>query len=450
MESGQRLLRAIDSALANLPAGPIAVAVSGGLDSSVLLHLLAHSSQVRDRGLRAIHVDHGLHARSGEWAEHCLQITGRLDVPLQVVQTKVDQGGGRGPEAAARNARYSAFEGVLGKDEILALAHHRDDQTETVMLKLLRGSGPQGLAAMRSLRRLGHARAWRPLLDVPRSELRGYAERHDLTWIEDPSNEDARIERNFLRHEVLPSLRTRWPKADASIGQSARWIRAAVDFIDGESSRAFASVQGLDPATLHYRRWLNLPDALRDPVLRLWLRDLDLAQPNHHQVDELERQLDTASEDKLPCIRWPGAELHRYRELLYAMPTLAMPQAGWETSWDGSNLTLPSQIGTLLLEGSSGFAKPLVEADHLRVRFRRGGERLRLAAEGPTRELRDLFQEAGIPPWQRGRIPMLLNRKGDLLAVGDLWVSAPGRIEFARLDRRLRWNRALTVPMGTG
>ena len=446
MESRQRLSRIVDSALTALPAGSLTVAFSGGVDSSVLLQLLSRSPCARDRGLRAVHVDHGLHPRSGDWAAHCAQTSHRLDVPLQIVRTTAEHARGLGPEAAARKARYSAFESVLGENEILAFAHHRDDQTETVMLKLLRGAGPQGLAAMRSLRRLGKAWAWRPLLDVPRDDLQRYAKQVDLEWIDDPSNEDTQIERNFLRHDVLPCLRRRWPKADASISQSANWIRAASDFIDAEASGALASVQGLDPATLHFRPWLDLPDALRDPVLRLWLRDLNLAQPNQHQVGELERQLETASEDKLPCIRWPGAELRRYRELLYAMSTLKMPDTGWETHWDGQALILPAQTGTLLLESVSAQSGPLKAADQLIVHFRRGGERLRLAVGGHHRDLRDLFQEAGIPPWQRGRIPMLLNRHGELLAVGDLWLSEVGRAEFARLDRRLHWNHALTVP----
>ncbi|MEP6880430.1 MAG: tRNA lysidine(34) synthetase TilS [Dokdonella sp.] len=446
MESSLRLLRTVDLALLVLPPGPIAVAFSGGLDSTVLLNVLARSRHARERGLRAIHVDHGLHPLSGDWAAHCVQTTHQLDVPLQIVRTAVEFVRGLGPEAAARRARYSAFESVLGEEEILALAHHRDDQTETVMLKLLRGAGPQGLAAMRCFRRLGKAWGWRPLLDVPRDDLRRYADEVKLDWIEDPSNEDTQIERNFLRHDVLPSLRSRWPKADASICQSAKWIRAAADFIDVESSKALASMQGLDPATIHHQRWLELPDALRDPVLRLWLRDLDLAQPNQYQVGELERQLETASEDKLPCIRWPGVELRRYRELLYAMPTLKMPDTGWETVWNGQPLALPAELGTLFLVTATGDSAMLAKSDCLSVHFRRGGERLRLVAGGHHRDLRDLFQEAGIPPWQRARIPIVLNHQGDLLAVGDLWLSELGSTEFARLNRCVMWNRALTVP----
>lgn len=441
MQAGSQLERILDSALHTLPCAPIALALSGGLDSSVLLHALSRSRTVRERGLRAIHIDHDLHAQSGEWSRHCQRICLRYDVPLTVVRVAVERSRGTGLEASARVARYAAFEAELDEGEILVLAHHRDDQTETVLLKLLRGAGPEGLGAMRSLRRLGKAWAWRPLLEVAREELHHHATQAGLDWNEDPSNDDTRIERNFLRHEVLPTLRKRWPRADASIAQSARWIRAAADYIEAESDRTLAGMRGLDPATLDWHRWLALADALRDPVLRRWLRSLGLPEPNQHQVGELERQLAQAGEHKLPCVRWPGAELRRYRDLLYAMRPMELPEPGWETSWNGLLLDLPAGLGRLTLEGIADKGVALAEADRLVVRFRRGGERLRLDPGGCHRELRDLFQEAGIPPWQRSRIPIVLDRKARVLAVGDLWISDTGRTEFARLERSLHWSR---------
>ncbi len=441
MEPVHHLERILDDALTAIPSAPIVVALSGGLDSTALLHALSCSPATRERGLRAIHIDHGLQARSGDWGLHCRRISEQCEVPLTIIKVSVERTSGLGLEASARAARYAAFEAALEDGEILALAHHRDDQTETVLLKLLRGAGPEGLGAMRALRRLGRAWAWRPLLEVPRETLHQHARQAGLGWIEDPSNEDTRIERNFLRHEVLPTLRERWPRADASIIQSATWIRAAADLVEAESIRAVARLQGLDPATLAWQGWLDLADALRDPVLRRWLRSLELPEPNQHQVGELERQLTHAGEGKLPCIRWPGAEVRRYRELLYAMAPVKLPEPGWETHWNGLALDLPANLGTLTLKDSMNQTAALAESEHLLVRFRRGGERLRLDAGGCHRDLRDLFQEAGIPPWQRSRIPIVLDRNADLLAVGDLWISGPGRTEFARLGRILDWNR---------
>ncbi len=424
-----------------LPSGPIAVALSGGLDSTTLMHALCCMPEVRERGVRAIHIDHDLHPSSADWANHCQLVCQALSVPLLTVKVSVEHRSGLGLEAAARQVRYAAFKAALSNDEILALAQHGDDQSETVLLKLLRGAGPEGLGGMRSLRRLNKSWAWRPLLDTPRDALRDYAKQVELEWIEDPSNTDIHFERNFLRHDILPPLRKRWPKADQSISQSARWIQAAANFIDDQAQVALTSLQGFDPATLDCDRWLALPDALRDPVLRRWLRHLKLPEPNQHQVGELARQLSNAGESKLPCVRWPGAEVRRYRDLIYAMPTLKMPPADWQARWDGEPLGLPAGLGSLVLVTNLQAATALASPDHLTVRFRRGGERLRLNDAGYHRDLRDMYQEAGIPPWQRGRMPMVLNSAGALLSVGDLWISDIGQHEFARLNRAPRWQR---------
>src|SRR5690606_21904309 len=192
----------------------------------------------RERGLRAVHVDHGLHEDSARWAEQCRAYAAALDVELFVGEADVLRQRGLGLEASARRARYSEIGDMLMVGEIVALAHHRDDQTETVMLKLLRGAGPEGIGAMRTLRRLGRGWAWRPLLTVPRAALREYAESHRLGWINDPSNLDQTIDRNYLRMQVMPRITHRWPEAEGSIAQSAAWARAAADFIDAEASRA--------------------------------------------------------------------------------------------------------------------------------------------------------------------------------------------------------------------
>ena len=300
-----------------LPQGPLAVAFSGGMDSSVLLHALARSPVARARGLRAIHVDHGLHADSENWATHCREIVTRLDMPLQVISVRVDRAAGTGLEDAARRARHAAFAGELRPGEILALAQHRGDQAETVLLKLLRGAGPEGLGAMRSLRECGKGYLWRPLLDLPRAALHEYAQVHGLRWIEDPSNAQTHLSRNFLRHEILPRLATQWPQAEAALAHSARWLRAAADYIDTQSAAALVGLRGNEPATLDWRGWLALPDALRDPVLRRWLREAGLDEPAHFHVAELERQL-RAANDRKPCVAFDNTELRRHRNWLHA------------------------------------------------------------------------------------------------------------------------------------
>lgn len=424
----------LDNAIAALPPGALAVGYSGGADSSVLLHALARSPRARARGLRAIHVDHGLHADSAAWSAHCREAAAELDIAIDIVRVEVDRDGGGGLEDAARGARRAAFEHLLRPGEILALAHHRDDQAETVLLKLLRGAGPEGLAAMRGLRTFAAGYLWRPLLGLPRSTLRAYAGEHGLRWLDDPSNADTRLRRNFLRCEILPRLRARWPAAEVALAHSAAWAGHAADFIDAEARTALIRLHGSDPATLVWRGWLALPAALRGPVLRLWLRELRLAEPAHFHVDELERQLHGAGDDRLPCVRFAGTELRRYRDLLYALHPLPALPADWEAAWDGgAALGLPGG-GTLELSPPQKLEPPLL------VRYRRGGERIRPAGAAHTRELRLLLQEAGVPPWLRGRIPLVF-RAGELIAVGNLCFAAAAagprmRIRFDPLARR--------------
>lgn len=434
-----RILELIESGLAELPAKPLLVTLSGGLDSTVLLHALARSPRARERGLRAVHVDHGLHDDSPRWSAHCRDVANALDVELIVRKVEVVREPGMGLEASARRARYVAIESLLSAGEIVVLAHHRDDQAETVLLKLLRGAGPEGLGAMRPLRKLGCGFAWRPLLGLPRAALQEYADRQGLSWINDPSNADPSIDRNFLRLQVMPRMLWRWPEAERSIAQSAAWARHASEFIAMEAKQALLRVRGPDPTTLHLRDWLALPLALRDPVLRRWLRELDLPQPTHYQAAELVRQLDEAREDRQPCVRWPGAEVRRYRDLLYAIAPLQLPPFDWTATWDGRDLDLPLNLGRLRLDGQS---TPPRLSPPLHVRFRRGGESLRLAAGGHTRELRDLFQEAAIPPWQRGRLPLVFDSDEQLVAVADLWLSETGARLFESLGTHLQWNTA--------
>lgn len=422
----------VDAALQALPDGPVAVALSGGTDSSALLHALAGSDSARRRGLRAIHVDHQLHADSATWAGYAVDFTSRLDLPCTVIDVVVDDKDSSGPEAAARAARYAAIGAAITDGEIVALGHHRDDQVETLLLKLLRGAGTNGLGAMRGWRAFGRGWLWRPWLDLPRDRIAAYAREHGIVAIDDPSNENERFDRNYLRHRVMPLLRERWPEADAVIARSAAWQRDVAEHIASDIARSAATLVGLDPATLRIDHWLALAGPLRDGVLRQWLRGIDLPEPTVAQATELTRQLATAVADSNPCIRWPGAELRRYRDLLHAMRPLVPLTPGWQAAFDGSPLRLPSGLGSVEWEGDD-------VGNGWIVRFRQGGETLPVAGGTFHRDLRKWFQEHGIPPWQRDRMPLLCNGADEVLAVGDLWIA--DCIATGTMTGTLRWRR---------
>jgi tRNA(Ile)-lysidine synthase len=430
----ETLLRHLAASLAATEPVALCVGFSGGADSTALLHALAQLPQARTRGLRALHVNHGLQHDSEAWAAHCQRLGEAWGVPCKVVRVQVEGDRGEGLEAAARRARHQAFATHLHEGERLVLAHHRDDQVETVLLKLLRGAGPESLGAMHTLRPLGRGQLWRPLLAVPRSQLRAYVERHELTFIEDPSNADRRLSRNYLRHEILPRLHAHWPHATDSILHSAALSRAAAEALRTQWLEALERLR--DPATdsLDGQAWLALAPALRDPLLDHWLHARGLTVPTTAQRLQIERQLHESRPGKLPCIRWPGTELHIWRERLWSVPPSPIIDPQWQAEWRGDPLRLPDGGGLCLPHGAQ--LDPRIV-----VRLRRGGERIKPAGDAHTRELRDLFQQGMVPPWQRPVCP-LLYAGDELVAIADRWASARGEAIFRQAGARPRWRPA--------
>lgn len=416
---------AIGARLVALPPGRLWIGFSGGLDSRVLLHLLANLPAARARDLCAIHVDHALHPQSSAWARHCRDASTGCEVACVVETVAVARDSGLGIEAAARAARHAAFAKHLRAGDILALAHHRDDQVETVLLRLLHAAGHEGVAGMRAWRAFGTAWLWRPLLEQSRAALEAYAQRHALTCVEDPSNRDPVFARNRLRHEVLPALRNAWPDADARIAASAARLREDADALDHIAQQQRAALQGSDPGTLAIPALRELPAALRRRVIGLWLDDLQLPRPPPGIWRRLESDLLDARPDATPRLAWRGAELRRYRDRLHALRERDAPGTAWRIAWDGRTpLDLPHGFGRLALEPARPFDQPLC------VTPRHGGERI--LQHGLQRPLRLRLQELGVPPWQRERLPLLSDAQGTLQAAGD----------FALSDAFLAWQQA--------
>ena len=423
---------ALGRALLPLPEAPIVVGFSGGLDSTALLHALATLLETRAQGLRALHVHHGLHSDADAWAVHCERVCVELDVPLQVLRVQVDRASGHGPEGAARAARLQAFRTALNTDEVLALAHHRDDQAETVLLRLLRGAGGDGLAAMRRRSRLGTLHLWRPFLDLPRTALHDHARAHALRWIEDPSNADARYDRNFLRHRVLPVLAERWPHATRNLALSAALLAEQSQLL-AEATAAHLDALQVTANVLSLSGLLVEPRTQRARILRMWLARLNGRAPPASIIAAIERDLLTARDDGDACVEWAGVAVHRWRDQLHALNPCAPLPTDWSARWDGrSPLRLPD--GALLeLHDTDGFETPLT------VRVRQGGERIRLPAREHSHALKHVLQERYVPPWIRARMPLLFADDGELLAAGDAVLSARMDAWLRAHAAHLRW-----------
>lgn len=430
-------LRAHDDLLD--PGRRLCVGFSGGLDSTVLLHGLVRGLGL---GVVALHANHGLHGDAGRWQQHCLKVCERLGTPLRSARLSVERGG-RGLEAAAREARYAWFAEQLQPGDLLLLAHHQDDQVETLLLRLLRGAGPDGLGAMAARRPFTAATLLRPFLGIPRTALASYAQRHGLSWVDDPSNDDDHFDRNYLRHRVLPSLEARWPSYRDSLARAARLTRELVELPDSLVPALCHSVAG-DPGFSIADLPLPVPAAAL--ALRAWLRDRGLALPGHDLLHEFLRQLREGGGAELGGDGWA---LTRYRDAVFARVLVPQPSVDMALRV-GEELDIPG-VGRVTLEEPAGGARP-PHGGALRLRLRRGGEALETVT-GRHRALKSVFQEYAVPPWWRARVPLLFvedDAGSELVAVGSF--AASPRLQ--RQGLRLRWTPAPIVsgaaPEGIG
>ncbi len=418
--------------LATLDA-PLLVGYSGGLDSTVLLHWLWRSAQAAGTPLRAIHVHHGLQPAADDWVRHCQQQCAALGIALAVHRVQVTREGGHGLEGAARLARRAAFTAELQAGETLALAQHQDDQAETFLLRALRGSGIDGLAAMTADSQLDGHRLWRPLLDVPRSTLQAYATTHGLQWIEDPSNGDDHADRNFLRLRVLPLLRQRWPHATAALAGSAAHSAQTRALLDEEDAELLAHLE-VAPRVLSLELLRQVAPERAARVLRAWVRRHGAAPLPSHVLRQARNELMVASADRQSQVRWQQHAIRQWRQHAYLLPAElpALPK-NLQATWDGrAPLQLPDG-GQLRLLGTDGFEHPL----HLRAR--QGGERIVLPGRTHSSALKDCLQREHLAPWRRAQLPLLFDG-GQLLAAADVVVSAPLQAWLQARNAQLQWH----------
>ncbi|WP_447554120.1 tRNA lysidine(34) synthetase TilS [Vreelandella sp. EE22] len=406
------LERLLSDALAHTPPGRcVWVALSGGLDSTLLLTLAAKVCRQAGRPLMALHVNHGLQQGAGAFEAHCRWLCQRLDVPLHVAAVQV-QTRDEGVEAGARKARYQAFKAHIPQADSVWLAQHQNDQAETFLLGALRGSGVRGLAAMPYRRQWQGLTLLRPWLSVKRTALEHAAQALDLHWCDDPSNQDTAFDRNRLRQVIMPALHGRWPQAAGSLAQSAA-LAGEADTLLAEYAADDLKALARGPGCVDASALKAYSPARQRLLVRTLCQSLALPTLPRARLESLLNQLNAAPDAQVQLI-WPGGEARVWQDRLYVMAPLK-PLPAWQSAWNGE-AGVATPLGALSVALNPKRAVTL--------RFRQGGEMIELAGRG-RRDLKRLLQEAGVPPWQRSRVIVVMQGEHCLGAL-----SGPGTVLF--------------------
>lgn len=416
------------------------VAYSGGLDSHVLLHsLVSEKQELGDVQVLAVHVNHGLSVNAQQWAAHCAEQCQLLGVPLQQMEIDARAEVGESPEAAARDGRYAILSSLMEEGDCLLTAHHQDDQAETLLMQLLRGAGPRGLAAMPKFATFADGWHARPLLAHSRDELHDYAQQAGLSWIDDESNSDTRFDRNFLRHEIMPKLKSRFPGMASTLSRSANLCAEATELLISAAADDLAKVR-INDQSLSVSGLQAMGEVRARNLLHQWCRDRELPTPSAAQLQCVWEEVIGAGPDSEPMVSWAGGEARRYRDALFISSPLKAHDAGLSLPWDWQHtLSIPA-LGKLHGEQmlGQGISASLLEGRTGKIRFRQGGEQLQPAGRAGHHALKKLFQEAGIPPWLRDRIP-LFYVDDQLLAVAGQWVADEVAVQPGEQGISLVW-----------
>ena len=407
------------------PSCSVMIGLSGGMDSIVLLHAL---HQLRTEGrlgfsLRALHVNHGSQPEANNWVDHCVKICSRLEIPLRIeiidIHTTSNAGSGEDShgkrsgkisnfENVAREARYAAFEVNLRSDEILLLAHHRDDQAETLLFRLMRGAGTKGLSAMPKVRKLGKGFLFRPLLDFHWNALKNWAKLNKLQWIVDESNENISFDRNFIRHKLLPIIEHRWPNYRDSWSKTIELSAESESMLQELAGQDFQIVASAQRNVILLEPLQSLSKPRQRNLIRYWLRQFELPDLGWNKLQYLCNEVVTGEANSGVVVIGEGYKLLRYKSCLYVLSNVPVFSDQGEYTWDINNAAVLNLGGNGSLKIANVVGKglkELVKVD-LKVRYRSGGESCRLL-DRPTKAVKKLMQEHNVEPWFRDRFPLL-------------------------------------------
>ena len=389
------------------------IAYSGGLDSHVLLHLMNAISQTTDIKIRALYVNHGLQKEADIWATHCQKTCQEMQISCDVVKLNLSLESGESVEALARNGRYQALQQSLQMDEVLLTAHHQNDQAETLLLQLFRGAGVDGLASMPKITGFGLGQQLRPLLDFSKDDLVAYANHYHLDYIDDPSNQDHRFDRNYLRHVVIPLIQERWLGINKVLARAADIQAETAQVLDNLAAEDLQEIRSTSHQEneLSINALLLLSEPRQKLVLRYWIKQQGFLAPSSKKLLHLFKDVLHAKKDANPLLAWQGVQLRRFKNRLYIMPPLCDFDSSQVINWDmKNNLFIPAlEIELQASEFNILLKAQNRQCDHtqITVRFRHGGETVFIDNKTGNLSLKKLLQDAQIPPWQRSRVPLI-------------------------------------------
>jgi tRNA(Ile)-lysidine synthase len=401
--------------------GRLLIAFSGGLDSSVLMHLIVKANQqlAVPKTIIALHINHQISTFANDWEHHCKTVCEALKIDFIAERVDISTSG-KGFEAAAREARYKVFEEFVKEGDILLMAHHANDQAETFLLRLMRGAGVLGLSAMRAERALGSGQLWRPLLDFSRVDLETYAKANNLQWVEDDSNASIDFDRNFLRHQLMPIFLARWPQAIKQLQATSARLEQAQKLLDDLAAIDF---QGLDERperygqSVAYKKCSALSADRLTNVLRYWCDKNGFSVPSADQLSQIHAQFfSTSARLSSAVVTWGDCECRQFNDRFYLMPLLKafIPAGDHVLDRSQKNINL-GVAGDLMINWS------ILKPKKLSIRWRQGGERCSPIDRAHSQTLKKLLQEYQLETWLRDRVPLIFC-DDQLLAVGDLWL----------------------------
>ena len=400
------------------------IAYSGGLDSTVLLHLFSLIKQTEKINLTAIHVNHGISHNADKWQKHCTDICHEFGVTLISEKISIESNNGEGLEARARELRYKTLKKHLLPGDVLVTAHHQDDLIETMIFNLLRGSGPAGLSGIPRSRRFNNSWIIRPMLGFSRRDIEQYAKDKNLIWVDDESNDQTTQDRNYIRHNVLPVILNRWPSANKTLARVARHQSELASLLENIASDDLSGITDSKDNSLDCLK-LTIYDRPRiKNMLRFWIKNNNFDMPSEIILESILNEVIYASKDSQPHLKWRDTEIRRYKNRLYIMKSVNETDFTVNYRWD---LKVPLEINHRLLKAESvkgrGLRQSLIGKNGVEVRFRQGGEKIKPIGRNETHDLKKLLQEVEVPPWIRTTIP-LIYLDGQLAVVVGYWVEA--------------------------